>query len=420
MFLKVYLNKLKSDPLFFITAMSVFFLVVMGTSVRHVASSAFAILVLLSITGIKHWKEQFLKLSLLEKAFLLSLFMYMISGALSYYNVDDVDKYVKIFERYFRFLMVVPIYLFLMKRRISVLNYLYAGAVVSGPFLLVVAVTHFYEYPDLPAQGYYHHIIFGQLAMLNVGIMMSVLLTRGLSRKLQLVIVASMLCGIFAAIMSQARGVWLVIPVYVIIAVYYAVKDKKLSIAHIAAFFLIIVSLSILSPTGELIKQRTEAAMNDVSDFYTQDKYISSLGTRLAMWDIAVDIWKRHPVLGTGPGDFDDEVRALQKNNKYVGMDVHNSVHNIYIQALVGAGLVGLVALMAVLLVPIKMFIAKYSVDKGASLAGIVAVVSFMIFGLSESWILRLSIVSVFLVYITVISSHLYLADRMNNETGDV
>ena len=177
MFLKAYLNKIKSDPLFFITAMSVFFLVVMGTSVRHVASSAFAILVLLSITGIKHWKEQFLKLSSLEKVFLLSFLLYMVSGVLSYFNVDDVDEYVKISERYFRFLMVIPIYLFFIKRQISVLNYLFAGAVVSGPFLLVVAITHYYEYPNVPAQGYYHHIIFGQLTMLNVGIMMSILWT---------------------------------------------------------------------------------------------------------------------------------------------------------------------------------------------------------------------------------------------------
>ena len=410
MFLKAYLNKIKSDPLFFITAMSVFFLVVMGTSVRHVASSAFAILVILGFTGIKYWREEYLSLSSLEKVFLLSFLLYMVSGVLSYFNVDDVDEYVKISERYFRFLMVIPIYLFFIKRQISVLNYLFAGAVVSGPFLLVVAITHYYEYPNVPAQGYYHHIIFGQLVMLNVGIMMSVLLTKVLDRRIQLVIVISMLCGIFAAIMSQARGVWLVFPVYVFIAIYYVVKEKKLRVIHIAAFFLIVISLSIFSPAGEVIKQRTVAAVNEISDFYTQDKYISSVGTRLAMWDIAINVWKHYPFFGTGPGDFDDEVRALQKKNEYVGMDILNSVHNIYIQALVGAGLVGFVALLAVLILPLKIFFTRYLKDKSASLAGFVTVISFMVFGVSESWILRLSIVSVFLVYITVIVSHLYLA----------
>jgi len=418
MFMKVYLNKIKSDPLFFIAAISVFSLVVMGTSVRHVASSSFAVLVLLGLFGIRCWKQQFLTLSLLEKIFLLSFFMYTVSGALSYYNVDDVGEYVKIFERYFRFLMVVPIYLFLMNRRTSLLNYLFVGAVVSGPYLLVVAGIHLYHYPDRPAQGYYHHIIFGQLAMLNVGIVMSVLLTRTLNRKLHFVMVVSMLSGVFAAIMSQARGVWLVFLVYVLVAVYSAIKDRKLSLAHITAFFLLVVTLSVLSPSGDMIKQRTKAAVDEVSDFYTHDKYISSLGTRLAMWDIAVDVWKRHPVLGTGPGDFDDEVRALQKNNQYVGMGVHNSVHNIYIQALVGAGLVGLISLLAILFMSIKVFLTKYSVDKSAGLAGIVTVVSFMVFGVSESWILRLSIVSVFLVYITVIASHLYLVDK--NKGTDV
>ena len=40
------------------------------------------------------------------------------------------------------------------------------------------------------------------------------------------------------------------------------------------------------------------------------------------MWDIAIDVWKQHPVLGSGPGDFDDEILSLQSEGEYAGMDV--------------------------------------------------------------------------------------------------
>ena len=416
MYLKEFLNTIKAEPVIFVAGVSVLLLAAMGTSVRHVASSTFAILVLLSFTTIKDWRNVYASLSSLEKLFLLSFFLYMISGVLSYYNADDIDKYVKLFERYFRFLLVIPLYLFLIKKKISLLKYLYTGSVISGPFLFFIALNHSLQYPGVPAQGNYHHIIFGQLAMLNVGIMLSMLFTLNLSAKIRTVILISILCGIATAVMSQARGAWLVIPVYLAFIVYSAMKSKKLGATTVIIFILLATALSSIGPVGDVVKQRTSEAITEVNRFYTEDQYISSVGTRLAMWGIAVDVWKKNPVVGTGPGDFDDEVMKLQAEGKYVGMDVHNSVHNIYLQALVGSGLIGLLALLiTIVLIPILVFINMRDVDKGASYAGIIMVVSYAIFGLTESWTLRLPAVSVFLVYLVIMVSHLHVS-RLNKD----
>ncbi len=416
MYLKKFLNTIKTEPVIFVAGVSVLLLAVMGTSVRHVASSTFAILVLLSFTTIKDWRNVYASLSSLEKLFLLSFLLYMISGVLSYYNADDIDKYVKLFERYFRFFLVIPLYLFLIKKKMSLLKYLYTGAVISGPFLFLIALNHSIQYPDVPAQGNYHHIIFGQLAMLNVGIMLSMLFTLNLSAKIRTVILISVLCGMATAIMSQARGAWLVIPVYLAFIIYSAMKSKKIGVATVIIFILLATVLLSIGPVGDVVKQRTSEAITEVNRFYTKDQYISSVGTRLAMWEIAVDVWKKNPVVGTGPGDFDDEVMKLQAEGKYVGMDVHNSVHNIYLQALVGSGLMGLLALLVViLLLPIRVFVSMRGVDKGASYAGILMVASYAIFGLTESWTLRLPAVSVFLVYLVVIVSHLHVS-RLNKD----
>jgi len=252
--------------------------------------------------------------------------------------------------------------------------------------------------------------------MLNVGIMLSMLFTLNLSAKIRTVILISILCGMATAIMSQARGAWLVIPVYLAFIIYSAMKSKKIGATTVIIFILLATVLLSIGPVGDVVKQRTSEAITEVNRFYTKDQYISSVGTRLAMWEIAVDVWKKNPVVGTGPGDFDDEVMKLQAEGKYVGMDVHNSVHNIYLQALVGSGLMGLLALLVViLLLPIRVFVSMRGVDKGASYAGILMVASYAIFGLTESWTLRLPAVSVFLVYLVVIVSHLHVS-RLNKD----
>lgn len=414
---KEFLNTIKEDPVIFIAGFSVLLLAVMGTSVRHVASGTFAILVLLSFTTIKDWKKVYISLSSIEKLFLFTFLFYIVSGLLSYYNADDIDKYVKLFERYFRFFLVIPLYLLLLKKKVSLLNYLYTGIVISGPFLFLMALNHSINHPGVPAQGDYHHIIFGQLAMLNAGIMLSMVFTLNLSTKVRLIILISVLCGIAASVMSQARGAWLVFPVYLVFIIYGAIKSKKIGISQVFVLVLLAVALLIISPVADVVKQRTSEAITEVSRFYTEDQYISSVGTRLAMWNIAIDVWEKNPVVGTGPGDFDDEVMTLQAEGKYVGMDVHNSVHNIYLQALVGSGVIGLFALLVtIVLVPIRIFLKMINEEKSACYSGIVMVVSYAIFGLTESWTLRLPAVSVFLVYLVVMVAHVYISRQNKNE----
>jgi len=403
-----FVSTIRAEPLVFTAGMCVLLLAVMGTSVRHVSSAMFTIVFLLGFSVIKDWKKLYRSLSNMEKIFLLSFLLYTISGLLSFYNVDDSENFYKIFERYLRFTMIVPVYLLLISKNRSLLNYLVLGAVISGPFMFAVALQHYLQYPDVPAKGYYHHIIFGQLAMLNVGIMLASILTRKQTRQVQILILMCMLCGIATAVLSQARGVWLVFPVYLIVAFIYAFKEKRINTLHSVMFLAVIVLLAIFTPIGHLIQQRTAEGITEINRFYTQDQYVSSVGTRLAMWDIAIDVWEQHPVLGTGPGDFDDEVMALQRKGDYQGMDVHNSVHNIYIQALVGSGLIGLLALILVLLIaPLRLFFDQVNKDEAGRLAGIITIISFAIYGLSESWTLRLPAISIFLVYIVIIASHL-------------
>ncbi|MBE9567151.1 MAG: O-antigen ligase family protein, partial [Proteobacteria bacterium] len=289
---------IKQDPIVFVMGLGIILLAVMGTSVRHVSSAMFALLFLLSLSVIMSWPKVFSSLTKLEKLLVLSFVLYTVSGLLSYYNVDDVDKYIKLLERYFRFLIAIPILLLMIKKNTSLMNCLYIGAALSGPFLFVIALNHYLQYPDQPAKGYYHHIIFAQLAMVNVGIMIVYLITNDLRRMVQFGLLVSISCGLAAVIFSQARGAWIVFPVYLFVAFMYLFKNGKLRLNTVIALLVLTATMVSVTPIGDLIKTRTDAAYSEVTAFYNDGEYATSVGARLAMWDIALDVWKQHPVLG--------------------------------------------------------------------------------------------------------------------------
>ncbi len=388
---------------------------VTGTSVKNAASTVFALLVITSFFYTRDWLKGWNELSKAEKLFVIGFILYMVSGLLAFYNESDIGKYIKVFERYFRFFLIIPFYLLLVKKKISLLNYIYAGAIISGFFIFAVALNSYLRHPDLPASGHYHHIMFGELAMLNFGVMLALLLTHNLKRLSQLVILISMLCALIAAVLSQARGAWLVLPVYLIIATVYSIKEKKVSLNSIAAVLVVFVVISILSPVGGLIKKRIDSAITDVDQYYTNNIYDTSNGQRLAMWDIAFHVWMKHPVLGTGPGDFKNEIISLQNKGEYRKLALNNSVHNIFFQALVAAGIIGfMIFIFSLIVMPLRVIYDSKYIDRESRLLIMTVIIAESIFGLTESWTLRLPPVSVYLIYITVLLGH-YHAMKMKS-----
>ena len=410
----------KNNPQEVFVGICVFFVAVMGTSVHHVASAAFALLLVASLFIIKNWGNTWSQLSKNEKWLLTGFGLYALSGVIAFVNVQDVQEYIKDLERYLRFLAAIPVYLYIKKYNVNVIKYLYAGVVASGPFLLFITLPKFINNPDSPASGDYHHIIFGAVAMLNVGIMLSLLLVGEISKGKKAVIAIAMLCGFVAALLSQSRGVWLALPVYVLIALYVSAKHSKRNFVSIILGLVIVLSVFVFSPVGDMVEKRIDLAVEEVSQYYSDDRYVTSLGTRLAMWEIAIDVWKKHPIIGTGPGDFDEEVRYLQENGKYVGMDLHSTTHNMYFQALVNTGFVGfLLTIIVLYLLPLKMFMRKNTKSLTGSLSGFMFIAFFSIIGLSMSWTMRLPTVSVYILYLLVLVSSLTLTGK-NHEQDKV
>ena len=406
-FIKAWYAGVVSNPLQLILGLPVFATAAAGGALEHVASVSLIVMLLVSFAYVKSWPLLWRQLTSEERLLLFCFGLYFLSAIFAYYNVSNEHEYFKELGRYFRFFLIVPIYLLVSKSDIKLFRYLLAGAIVSGPLYLYVAYLSLAENIGVNAKGSYHHITFGDMAMLNALFMMTYLVVMKMSNAMKIILISSISCLLYASVLSQARGAWLVLPLCLLFLLPLAVHYGKIKIRTIFVSLIVVGSLLVISPEKEILISRIQTAVHEVELFQSGEQKTTSVGARLAMWDIAMNVWSRHPILGTGLGDFSLEIDASQEQGLYAGLKRHSTAHNIYFQALATTGIFGLVALcLALFIAPFRYFYKlnreKFNI---ASVSGVVMLIAFAGFGLTESWITRSPPVALYLMYFIVLVS---------------
>ncbi len=139
------------------------------------------------------------------------------------------------------------------------------------------------------------------------------------------------------------------------------------------------------------VADRLWAAVSGVQDHW-QGKLDLSVGGRLEMWRANLQFFASAPIFGVG----EYQGLALKKALAEAGLmsEVAASyphAHNEYIDALGLRGLVGFAALLAVYLVPLRLFLSKLRPShmnwrvRCYALAGALIPLSYMIFALTDS-----------------------------------
>lgn len=396
-------GRVKQKPLELIIGICILTVAAAGGAVLNLASTALAVMVITSLFYVREWRASWMALHYAEKLVCAGFVLYTISGLISYINVADDMEFLKQFGRYLRFTLIIPVYLIIRSKNLDVTKYLLIGVVLSG-FIYLGFALHDVSL-GLPASGHYHRITFGNAVMLNVGIM-SLFLLQGTRLFYGVVVIISLLCGLYAAILSGSRGAWMVLPVYIIIFFVYAAVNRRSAVIKLCLAVAMIAVIIPFTSVLELLNQRYAAGVTDIVQFKNDENHNTSLGTRLALWHIAYDVWRENPVLGTGLGDFDNDMIRYQEMGMYPDVIVNSSTHNIYMQALVGAGVIGFVALLfALIIMPVIIFVRRSFSARNYSLMGMILIISYAVFGLSESWMLRAPVVSIYLVYIVSLLS---------------
>lgn len=400
-------DKICSNRLELIVGLSIFATAAAGGAVQHVASISLSVLFITSLVYIRSWPGAWRQLTSNERLILFGFVLYVISAFLSYYNVSDEREYIKHLGKYARFLLIVPVYLLLSRSNLRLFPYLLAGAIIAGPLYLCATFLSLAENPGHNAEGAYHHITFGDTAMLAALLLITQLVATKTGRVIKIVIAISIICLLYSSIMSQARGAWLALLIYVLLLLPIAVRQGKIKIRSLIIIFILFGAVLSLSPAKDIVSSRLQLAVHELELFQSGENHASSVGSRLAMWHIAVNTWVKHPLIGTGLGDFDLEIQASVAQGLYKPIFEHSSTHNIFFQALATTGIVGIVILcFALFILPFRLFYKSYrSGENISSLSGMVMLSAFIVFGLTESWTLRAPMVSVYLLYFVALAT---------------
>ena len=395
-------DSVTKKPYELIFGLCVFVVAASGGALNHAASASLAIVVLAGLFYIRNWPAAWRELSSLSRLVLIGFALYTFSAFLSYWNVQDVQEYLKDLDRYFRYLAIVPVYLLISREKLNLFPYLLAGAVVSGPVYLIITLQSLSQNPGLPALGAYHHITFGDMAMLSAMFMATVLVLMRLSYLKKAVLAVSIICLLYASVMSQARGAWLALPFCMSLLLFVALRNNKIKLRTVIIALVALAAVIAASPVKDVVTSRINEAKQEIGLYQQDGLHDTSIGIRLELWRFAVDVWKEYPVVGTGPGDFDLELLAQKKAESFGHFSNYSNVHNIYLQALANTGSVGFIILcLALFIFPFILFYRSYKENHNvASLCGMVTLTAFAIFGVTETWTLRAPMVSSYLLFI--------------------
>lgn len=338
-------------------------------------------------------KGQIFPLTGEEKIFFLSMTLLFLSAVItSVYSNTELARA----DRLSTFVFAIPVYIFIKGNTLKE-NYIWLGLVIGSAITLGVALYQVFDLNYPRATGSINPIMFGNIALI-MGTM--ALAGTGWFRQQQKWMVAlpilAFIAGLTTSALSGSRGGWVALPFLGLILAWYSMKNlsfKKL--ASLVALAVLLVGMIYLVPqTG--VQKRVAAGIKNIDQYITSTDVndrarATSIGVRFEMWKSAWTIFLDNPVLGVGWGSFQSETKKLvDKGLINPRASKYYHAHNQYLSALAKGGLLGLSALIFLVITPFVLFYKYLSRDYSdetnrIALAGLVLVVGFACFSLSEA-----------------------------------
>lgn len=162
------------------------------------------------------------------------------------------------------------------------------------------------------------------------------------SGKIRLLSLAASL-PVFAAFMLHgARGVWLGL-IFSLFIAFFLFKGKRLYLSGL--IFLLLAVIVSASFTRQRIVKNASLDEPGLTDFTTSVLKDSNIQARLYMWQAAININKKYPLLGAGPGSYGSLMQDYYPKDAK-GLKAHLHAHSTYFETLADMGILGFLSLL--------------------------------------------------------------------------
>ena len=297
-----------------------------------------------------------------------------------------------------RYLLAIPVFFLLQRLRLnvfSVLEFSFPMAAIIGLLLVKhIGLGRFgISTLDLIHFGDFE-LILGILSLFSIN---------WLGRDklpIRILKILGFTAGLAASLASGSRGGWLAIPVFIFIFIHFR-KTRIFSRMIVFTLLTVILSVTLLYSFNGLFHQRVNEFTSDVT-MLKQGNPDTSMGIRWQLYKAATHLIAHHPLFGVGPEGFALEMNLMVTEGNITPKAAvlgRAEVHNDILSKTVGMGVIGLLALLAIYIVPFRLFLqATHSVSeqvKRTGILGLTFVSGFFIFGLSAE-ILNLTVAAAF------------------------
>jgi len=334
-------------------------------------------------------------------------------------NFDSSTRFLHLFA-------IIPVYIFLKNTPIK-LHYFWYGLTIGSFIVAGIAIYEVVFFHADRARSITHPIIFGDLSLaMGVMTLAGIGWFKSQAKWQVLLPCLALICGVLASVLSASRGSWVAVP-FLFLTFFWYIKNIfsfKQKIALVTIFTLTLSALYLTPQTR--VSEHVAKTINKVKLYIDSDinsphrSDTSSIGTRFEMWQASVSIFQEHPLIGVGWGNYQKNASLLaQQGLRNRSAALYEHPHNQFLSVLVKGGLVSFISLIILFTILCKFFIQKISRDTNKdiqrlALAGLLLVISFICFGLSEAIFERSRPISFFAFYVAVIIALIYQQQRLS------
>jgi len=340
----------------------IFLFPIAGPVVRHWNSSIFVLLSLTSLYFLfaKKDRKPLLKE---EKIYLWTFFLFFcvflvstISNGYSWEKIQAQGLGTEI-----NFLLFIPIYL-LIRENSSAKKALFAGILLSIPVIFLFSLYEYlYNSPNFPViglTGAYSQLFLGPIAALSL-LMSYYAYKQWLSnnnRWLTILVPVFIFMGLFTILFSLSRIGYIT----VLFGSFFIILILAKSFKNILLTCTLIILTAIYSQQIDSVKFKTDKALTNFSEYINaennskKDLQFSSVGLRLETWRSAQYIYKEHPFIGIGNGNYPNVIKKyINKGLVSPSVVLMGHAHNTFIEALISKGTIGLLMLLIIFYFPV-------------------------------------------------------------------
>ena len=145
--------------------------------------------------------------------------------------------------------------------------------------------------------------------------------------------------------MTSGRSGYLVL---IVLSIYFCYRTIIYKKNYWAALFVCLLVPSLFL-NSSIVKDRVNLGINEISNVSAAYEKETSMGSRIIAWKNAIELIKKHPLLGVGTGGYEPAFVDHVKDQKGQENFLHHDPHNQFLKILAELGSIGFLIFIAFL-----------------------------------------------------------------------